>query len=264
MNNIILLTQKDKKKLGRYLKRHRLSALFLYPELTRDGSENVRHFAITDDSGDIYSVLSLFDSGLAMLTGSNVCFSGFNPILRDLKDNFLLYRQYQALPDNISELKKEDLMLCRDSVGEITPDPRVKEKIPRSYIHRLTDLKLSYEEEYWRYKTDEIHRVQFAEIISKKIKNGQLFIIEQGKIIAGSGMIEIETEHCCLLGSIYIIPEFRKRGMGKILTAYIVSSILRKKKLPVLTVDPENINAIGIYRDLGFKKVSEMFLGEIL
>lgn len=58
------------------------------------------------------------------------------------------------------------------------------------------------------------------------------------------------------MNGVGIHPEFRRRGLGKaLMTASLVRAAQNKMKRVILEVDIENHRAIGLYEQLGFRKV---------
>ncbi|MDE5899292.1 MAG: GNAT family N-acetyltransferase [Treponemataceae bacterium] len=62
---------------------------------------------------------------------------------------------------------------------------------------------------------------------------------------------------CAQLGGVYTRPEFRWRQYGYAVVRALLCRILHEKKSAVLFVKKENAAAAGLYRKLGFQKISD-------
>jgi ribosomal-protein-alanine N-acetyltransferase len=92
------------------------------------------------------------------------------------------------------------------------------------------------------------------------IRYGRLFVAgnKDNSLI---GVCEIirsyQVRSTAFIHSLYVDPEFRNKGVGKILLREVLSELKRDSFKEVqLTVDPDNIAASRLYRSSGFKKDS--------
>ncbi len=92
------------------------------------------------------------------------------------------------------------------------------------------------------------------------IRYGRLFVAgnNDNSLI---GVCEIirsyQVPSTAFIHSFYVDPEFRNKGVSKILLREVMSELRRDSFKEVqLTVDPDNIAAIRLYRSFGFKKDS--------
>ncbi len=79
-----------------------------------------------------------------------------------------------------------------------------------------------------------------------------LCLRDKGRIVA-QGMIEHEALDFCLLGGIYVTPDYRGRGLGRMTTSELVAEVQRREKEPLLFVYGDNEPALGLYETLGFE-----------
>lgn len=90
---------------------------------------------------------------------------------------------------------------------------------------------------------------------SKKTFIGKMDYFASGYIhnlLVGSLRVK-HIDNSYVIREVYIIPEKRGLGYGKILVMKLLE-FLKKKKLPIyLYVDPKNTVAIQLYKKLGFK-----------
>ena len=90
---------------------------------------------------------------------------------------------------------------------------------------------------------------------SKPIEEEGSLLLYTGDRIVGFHKINIHKEGGFVNG-VGIHPDFRRRGLGRaLMTASLVRAAKNKMKRIILEVDIENHRAIGLYVQLGFKKV---------
>lgn len=103
---------------------------------------------------------------------------------------------------------------------------------------------------------EEIKAITDEKLIEADLKDGTYFIEKDGKVI-GMARICGETHNYSEVTGVYISPEYRGHGYGKILMMYMVNHILKANKIPVLQAAAENIMAIRTYEALDFIKVED-------
>ena len=62
----------------------------------------------------------------------------------------------------------------------------------------------------------------------------------------------------CEIKRLYVRPQFRGTGLGKMLTNTVISEAksIGYKKVRLDTVEPKMKNAVGLYRALGFREIA--------
>ena len=195
--------------------------------------------------------------GISIVCGS----SSANIFSRKLqKSDFIIRRN---ISDNINEniLKHEILMI--QSKKSIIPYNHSRTFLPDiSDVEQILDIRLSFESEYWNYLPDTSHRDKFRLTVMDKIKNKNVIIYRHDDNIIGVGFCETQNEKCGLIGSIYVMEEFRGLGVGKSITLALCDILIKRKKIPVLTVDINNSNALNLYKKIGFRTLSDIYLLE--
>ena len=92
------------------------------------------------------------------------------------------------------------------------------------------------------------------------IARKQIAVLEEnGRIVAvvkRSG----ETARYACIGDTFTFPEFRKQGLGKRLTAFMVERLLSECPRVHLIVDDDNAPALALYRTLEFGEIGECFV----
>ena len=75
-------------------------------------------------------------------------------------------------------------------------------------------------------------------------------------LLVGSLRVK-HIDNSYVIREVYIIPEKRGLGYGKILVSNILE-FLKNKKLPIyLYVDPDNMVALELYKKLGFRLIKK-------
>jgi len=109
------------------------------------------------------------------------------------------------------------------------------------------------------YKDYDVNKIVLANSSDKKTFIGKLDYFASGYInnlLVGSLRVK-HIDNSYVIREVYVIPEKRGLGYGKVLVVKILE-FLKKKKLPIyLYVDPANIVAIQLYKKLGFKLVKK-------
>ncbi len=62
------------------------------------------------------------------------------------------------------------------------------------------------------------------------------------------------TEHYACIGGMYTLPEYRRTGLGRKITAFLIREMLEERPAVHLIVDDDNEAAIALYRSLGFEE----------
>ncbi len=103
----------------------------------------------------------------------------------------------------------------------------------------------------------EIKRVQGREIdrerARKIITRGRYYgVYVDGKLVAIAGRYIVLPE-VWVIGDVYVHPEYRGRGYGKVVTSAITRDAIASGAIALLHVDTENSVAIKLYQRLGYK-----------
>ncbi len=103
----------------------------------------------------------------------------------------------------------------------------------------------------------EIKRSQGREIdresARKALARGRYYgVYVDGKLIAIAGRYIVLPE-VWVVGDVYVRPEYRSRGYGKVATSAITRDALASGAIALLHVDTENRPAIRLYQRLGYR-----------
>lgn len=111
------------------------------------------------------------------------------------------------------------------------------------------DTIFAYAQNLTKEETDKINNY-IDKTIKKEIVNYQLIIIENK--IVGCLLVEKEKDKV-LLNEIFLEENYRHKGIG----TNIIKNIIKEYDTLFLWVYKENINAISLYKKLGFKIVEQ-------
>lgn len=106
-------------------------------------------------------------------------------------------------------------------------------------------------------QTEAQRRENFDEFFgrTKPIEKDASLLLYAGDRIIGFHKIDI-TKEGGFVNGVGVHPEFRRRGLGRMLmTASLVRAAQNGMKRVILEVDIENHRAIGLYQQLGFRKI---------
>lgn len=78
-------------------------------------------------------------------------------------------------------------------------------------------------------------------------------LAQAGGQVIGQGLLEYSLPKHRLIGGIYVIEKYRKKGIGQLLTRALSQVAVEKHRLPALTVEVGNEAAIKLYKNLGFE-----------
>ena len=88
--------------------------------------------------------------------------------------------------------------------------------------------------------------------LSRHIARGEITVLyEERKPVAIAG-VNARYRDVCQIGSVYVLPEKRRKGYGGNIVSAHVSRLLGVYKKVVLFVDTENRAACTLYKRLGF------------
>ena len=59
------------------------------------------------------------------------------------------------------------------------------------------------------------------------------------------------------IGNVYVLPEYRNRGIGKAITTAVTLGIVKSNRYPTLFVNEANESAIKMYESIGFEEYNE-------
>ncbi len=123
---------------------------------------------------------------------------------------------------------------------------------PNSDVALLAPLQRAYEIEEMKISPSLLDTVKIQAALSRRIARGEITVIyEEHKPVAIAG-VNARYRDVCQIGSVYVLPEKRRKGYGGEVVSAHVSRLLGVYKRVVLFVDRENHSACSLYKRLGF------------
>jgi len=179
--------------------------------------------------GVIFGMLII--AGCASTTQSNP----ETQIISNVKDDTLSYQIIKLSPDRWAEYKDLRLFAVKEAPLSVVKNPEEMQAIKDNTWEFL--LKRGYDEKSMF--------LYFAQVDNKIIGVSGAMIDEFAKM-----------RHRALIISIYVMPEYRDKGVGKALMQVLFDQLAKKGVQQVrLFVETQNEDAINLYKSLGFKTV---------
>lgn len=88
--------------------------------------------------------------------------------------------------------------------------------------------------------------------------DGRLLLAAHGAQLAGCVALHQLEDEICEMKRLYVRPEFRGRGLGRVLAERVVADAreIGYKRLRLDTVEPVMRGAVALYRKLGFREIA--------
>lgn len=100
------------------------------------------------------------------------------------------------------------------------------------------------------------HEEHIAEnVLRNKIENGEVYIVEENDKIIGWLRYNLFWDNVPFLNMIYLLEEYRKIGIGKLLIGHWEKEMKQKGYKNVLTSTQSNEEAQHFYRKLGYVEI---------
>lgn len=157
-------------------------------------------------------------------------------IVAQLKDDSLAYQIIKLSPDRWQEYRDLRLFAVEESPLSVVKNPEEMKAIKENSWQSM--LKKAFEEKQMF--------LYFAQIDNKIVGVSGAMIDEFAKM-----------RHRALVISMYVLPEYRNKGIAKELLQTLFNKLAEKGVQQVrLFVETQNEQAIGLYTSLGFKTVA--------
>jgi predicted GNAT family acetyltransferase len=92
------------------------------------------------------------------------------------------------------------------------------------------------------------------------VSRRQVAVLDENGTIVAVVKRTGETARYACIGGTFTFPEFRNKGCGKKLTAYMVETLLAECPRVHVIVDDDNTPALAMYRSLEFGEIGECFV----
>ena len=87
--------------------------------------------------------------------------------------------------------------------------------------------------------------------------HGRLFLAEYDGKFAGCGALRRLDQESCEMKRLYVRPEFRGKGLGRLLAEKLIAEARRigYRRMRLDTVEPVMKTAVAMYREMGFREI---------
>lgn len=128
----------------------------------------------------------------------------------------------------------------------------------------LLPLQRQYEIEEMRYDPTLLDSERMTVAFARRIDRGEITALyEKGRPVAIAG-VNARYGEVCQIGSVYVVPSYRRKGYGYRVVSSHVSRLFRRYGKIVLFVDVENRTACRLYEMLGFEKSGMLAQVEVI
>lgn len=169
---------------------------------------------------------------------------------RDVPTYIHLYTDDRRFAEKVIEIAKDSRSVVRamEFLDMVTDEKSFRPYNPEA-ARRLGEEDLDAFLEIKRVQGREIDR----EDARKAIARGRYYgVYVDGKLAAIAGRYIVLPE-VWVIGDVYVRPEYRGRGYGKIVTSAITRDAIVSGATPLLHVDTENTPAVRLYHRLGYR-----------
>jgi len=122
----------------------------------------------------------------------------------------------------------------------------------------LLPLQEAYEIEELGVSRAEIQRIRTKLALRRRLERGEITAIFFEKEPVALAGVNARYGKSCQIGSIYVVPQYRGRGIGRSVISAHVERLFEQYERVVLFVNRRNEKAIRLYERLGFRKAGEL------
>lgn len=84
---------------------------------------------------------------------------------------------------------------------------------------------------------------------------GEVHVVLIGsRVVARASLITFESPHFAVIGNVFTLAEFRRRGLGSSVVSAVASEILARGRWPMYSCSLSNEASLGLCRALGFRR----------
>jgi ribosomal protein S18 acetylase RimI-like enzyme len=129
---------------------------------------------------------------------------------------------------------------------------------PPEMASKLLPLQIQYEMEELGVQRSEIHSLRVKAALKKRLERKEITAMFQGSEPVAMAAVNARFEHTCQIGSVFVVPACRGRGLGRSIISAHVERLFNKYEKIALFVDIHNRSAINIYKKIGFRTAGEL------
>ncbi|MCG3219476.1 MAG: GNAT family N-acetyltransferase [Candidatus Heimdallarchaeota archaeon] len=206
-------------------------------------------YAVYDDLENIIACFTVFDGFKhpSVVLPYNLPKVIFSIIMNFLQENFS--ESFGLVSFDISEKQLTEFFTVEEQLFEYC-----------LIIESISDLKYTQNVTSKKSTPSDFSKINdFYQLMNtyawhpSQLESGFYFFIEDSKEIIACGGTHLETPDLAQLGNIFVHEKHRRKGYGSVITAHVTREILQTKKVASLFVLQDNLSAISIYKQLGFR-----------
>lgn len=122
---------------------------------------------------------------------------------------------------------------------------------------KLFPLQAGYEKEEVLPKGSEFNPALCRKILESLIADNLVLTAELEGKLAGKININAQSYNRLQIGGVYVLPEYRSRGIARAMTAALIREFSSQKNRFTLFVKKTNTPACKVYDSLGFEKIAD-------
>lgn len=164
---------------------------------------------------------------------------------------------YQVICRTVKGLKEdESFLMAYTGVG---PEERlVPYKMLETYSHEtkhlFSDMTFFMRvEQHFGKNATTVHDIQKQ--LLERLKQQQYCLLYDEDMFVAQGFIEEETDHLGIIGGIYVLKTYRRKGLGEAISSKLTHTLRSRDKKAFLFVLRKNTEAIELYEKIGYKAV---------
>jgi len=179
-------------------------------------------------------------------------------ILKKFKKIKVVFGDYASIIEfmgecylNPIEIKKYNFMEV--NLGIFKSIKKYQASVPDPQIADLfLPLQIGYEIEEMGVDRSVFNRDKMLYVLRNRLKKKEITAIFHKNLPLAMAGVNARFENTCQIGSIYVIPQYRKKGYGISVVSSHIEHLFNKYNRIVLFVDEKNESAYNLYKKIGF------------
>jgi len=169
----------------------------------------------------------------------------------------IMEKEMEKIGRHSIDIYDYDLMTLDHLPLDSIPEQKIKNLVLRKPtlddLNKLLPLREGYEREEVIPKGSKFSPAAARATLINFIVRGKILIAELGGCIVGKIIVNAVSFTRYQIGGVYVLPEYRGRGIAKHMTREFAASIVNEGKGITLFVKKNNLPARRLYLALGFK-----------
>ena len=162
-----------------------------------------------------------------------------------------------AALDRMGNVKINPFLFMELAREDFRPGGAVTDCLPvrggTEHAEQLLPLQIQYEVEEIGVNRSSIDREKTLMSLKRRLSRGEVTVLFRGGRPLACAGVNARFEGTCQLGSIYVVPELRGKGLGSEVVSAHVERMFERYGRVVLFVGEKNSAARRVYEKLGFR-----------